>query len=128
MSLEKILEGIDQVELSGQLMEATIADYCKHYEVEPSKFDGAVKAFALKAVADVAMASQLAALVGEKIDFDELLLRMNFGEQDADLSLMQKRLIEAYREPLVLSVSRGIYDKRFVAMEKWIRRASQAQA
>jgi hypothetical protein len=126
MMVETIMEGVERVELSSQLLESIIAGYCKHYDVPPSTFDGALRAFALKAVADVAMASQLAAMVNEKVDFEEVLSRMSFGEQEAELVLLQKRMLEDYREPMVLTVPRSVYDRRFAQLEKWARRGSDA--
>jgi hypothetical protein len=126
MVIETVMEGVERVELSSQLLESIIANYCKHYDVPPSTFDGALRAFALKAVADVAMATQLAAMVNEKIDFEEVLLRMSFGEQEPELVLLQTRMLADYREPMVLTVQRSLYDKRFARLEKWAKRGAAA--
>lgn len=126
MLIDTVMDGVERVELSSQLLESIIANYCKHYDVPPATFDGALRAFALKAVSDVAMAAQLASMVSERLDFDEVLMRMKFGEQEPELILLQTRLLEDYREPMVLTVPRSVYDKRYARLEKWARRGASA--
>lgn len=125
MSLEKILSNVDEIELSGHLMEGTLRDYCAAYGVPFDAFDGSMKPVAMKAVADVALATMLASLVEEGVDFDELLIRMGFGESEPEISLMQRRLLDDHRDPFVLTVARRVYDQRLKKMEGWIRRASE---
>lgn len=124
MSLEQILTNVDEVELSGHLMEGTLRDYCATYGVPFETFDGSMKPVAMKAVADIALATMLASLVEDGVDFDELLIRMGFGETQPDIALMQRRLLDDHRDPFVLTVARKVYDQRFKKMDSWIRRMS----
>lgn len=123
MSLESIKNKVDDVQLSGHLMEGVVADYCAEYGVDPAIFDGSMKVVAMKAVADVAMGAMLAALLEQNIDFDDLLLSMNFGERHPEISLMQLRLLQDHKEPFVLNIPRPAFDRRFKAMERWIKQA-----
>ena len=124
MSVEQILNNVEEIELSGHLMEGTLRDYCAAYGVPMESFDGAMKSVAMKAVADVALATMLASLVEESVDFDELLVRMGFGEGEPAIALMQQRLLDDHRDPFVLTVTRRVYDQRLKKMESWIRRAA----
>lgn len=124
MSLEQILSNVEEIELSGHLMEGTLRDYCSAYDVPMETFEGAMKSVAMKAVADVALATMLASLVDEGVDFDELLVRMGFGEGEPAIALMQRRLLEDHRDPFVLTVARRVYDHRLKKMDNWIRRAA----
>lgn len=125
MSLEQIINTVDSVELSGHLLDSSLRDYCDTYGIDDAIFDGHLKPVALKAIADVAMVTMIAALMEGDFDFDELLMRLNFGEQHPVIALMQHRMLDDHKDPVLAVVEKSVYEKRFSSIEKWIKRVER---
>jgi len=118
MSLENVLSQVDGVDLSGQLLEQALSDYCRDYQVDPEVFSGDVLKCAYDGIADVVLCSMVAALSEDNFDFEELLVHMNFGEFNKDVLQMQERLLKEHEMPAVLAVEPVVYKKRYEAMKR----------